>query len=326
MKSLSRIWLVAVVAAIPFISCKKDELPEKDLPEDKGDISFYANIPWTYADDAQVDHNLFYMVDDGPFVYSRTHLALVPESKQLKAFKKRGLNLNNLTSPVSVSVYCSDCPSSGYPDVFEDKIDDIDISFTAVDKGLCINISNFEWDKAYKIVADYTVDTGIRAVTYIKTFDRNRERIQLPLQEYTFTLNYLDESTGFGYVTNILPVLNHYYWESEHIGPAVKNAFEDRKLISKNDFTSIESFNEKELKNIDSFNLDSPDIMLYLTLDDLHFETTILFKEAVLKGDTFSTGKADKNGVIEGEVVDLEFNTYIGQSVESTFKFNYKEN
>ena len=110
-------------------------------------------------------------------------------------------------------------------EVFDDQEDYVTISFTVAGDALCVNISDFEWDKAYKMVADYMIDTEIRTVIYINTFDRNRESVILPLQEYTFTLNYFDESTGFGYKKDLLGLAKYYYWKSESIGGAVKTAF-----------------------------------------------------------------------------------------------------
>ena len=326
MKTTLRICLLAVIAALTLLACKKEPQPEPEPePEPDREIRFDAKVPWTYSEDAGIDHNLYYAVGD-EFIYSRTFLPLEADAQKLAKFlKDNSLNIYNLADHSrSVKIYSADIPSEGEPEYEKETTLKLK-KLTVVDGKLCANIQDFQWDKMYKIVIGYKFEENeVSATIYITTTDRNREQILLPMQEYTFTLNTFDEETGLGYIKS----KGYYYWKSDPLAEVIKKAYETSGVTSQGDFESVELFGELELQGaVDEDEDDS--IRKYVTFNTTCFylETKTTFTKAVLTGSTFYSGEKDEDGVIFlGNENERILTSYIGECIVIPIKFNYRKN
>ena len=286
------------------------------------DVTAKAKIAWTWAEDAEVDHNLFYETGEKPTIYSRKALPLeFPEG----VIEEIGSQLDGKT-PTSVTVT--------YKDEGEDvPVDYLKISnFALKDGKLTADVEDFEWDKTYTVDLKFG---GLTVIGTLTTVDRNREAVVIPGYEYTFDIGKLNEETGFGYVEpesseSTTATEGYYHWEGESIAAAVFAAFKEAAVIAAEAFADLNAFSAAELVTIMTGNPsgDPESASAYVRINEETRcpLTTSAFTEAVLKGTVFSSGVADADVAtqIVGNTVYLYVTTYIGERVEIPFTFNYR--
>ena len=297
------------------IEIKRSEVYRMDALEPDAEAAFTAKIVWTYAEDAEADHNIYYETDEGPSVYSRKALPLeFPEG----VIEKIGSKLNGAT-PTSVTVTVKN-------NADEEVIDEyIKISNFALTEGkLTVDVEDFEWDQTYTVTAEFT---GLTLTGTLTTTDRNREAVTLEGYEYTFDINKMDAETGFGYVEQE-PVENSYYtWESGDMTADIYKAFLDAGVLSEDDFEDVVSFGTADLADKIQSGDPAGTAQGYVNIDktQIRLETLKSLTAKVLK-EMFNSGEQDsaEPNVFIGKEMTRIFTTYIGQTVIVPVRFHYR--
>ena len=299
------------------IEIKRSEVYRMDALEPDAEAAFTAKIVWTYSEDAEVDHNIYYATEEEPSEYSRKALPLeFPEG----VIDKIGSKLDGAT-PTSVTVTVKN-------NVDEEVIDEyIKISNFALKEGkLTVDVEDFEWDQTYTVTAEFT---GLTLTGTLTTTDRNREAVTLDLvAEYTFDINKLDSETGFGYIEKE-PVKDSWYkWESEPLTDAIYAAYLNGGVITKDDFANADEFFKEEVEDEVRAAPSSGSAKEFVTVsrETACPSTTFDFKASVLKGEVCSSGKADPDDPyrIVGNDLDRRITTYIGQEVIIPIRLSYR--
>lgn len=283
--------------------------------------AFAASVTWTYADDADVDHNLFYG-SEGTTRYSREALPLGVDASIVT---KYGEEIAAAT-PEGVTVTVAD-PETG------DTVpaDDVTVSnITLKDGDLVADVEGFLWDKVYGVSVEYALSgSELTLDGSLTTVDRKREPVTLDLvAEYTFDINKLDSETGFGYIEKE-PVKDSWYkWESEPLTDAIYAAYLNGGVITKDDFANADEFFKEEVEDEVRAAPSSGSAKEFVTVsrETACPSTTTDFKASVLKGEVCSSGKADPDDPyrIVGNDLDRRITTYIGQEVIIPIRLSYR--
>ena len=334
------------------------------------DLTLPKPIEWTYANDADVDHNRFYETEgnkeyfrvDQPIVIN-TDLAKIAEEYGITPADLVGIEPTDKTrsfikydveevdakgAKVAYEVRFVDGAYVAYQkDEVAEAISPLKISHVDLDAkkpALEMNITNFEWDKTYSVTANYYYLEGgkvsvIVAVNLVfNTFDRNREPVTLPVNEFTFDINGFDAKTGFGYIANAEDAAASWYkWRGASQQAEIKAAFETvteagLSVTKAADFKDLAAFAAAELTQ-KVFNAAKPgNAYGYVGIDDndQHGFTTENFVASVLqkfaqkdeKGN-FVQDKEDPYKFL-GQVIYRNITTYIGEEVIIPFQFNWK--
>ena len=155
------------------------------ITKPQGSVIVSADIVWTYAQDADTDHAVFYEGAEPKYTHTAEPVTIDETSAA------------TLESTLGITLADFDHKT---PDTWriEDEdgniVDDFDIQgVTITEDGLVADFVGFEWDKTYTLVADYELDAALVTVKgTITTTDRNRELIQITLPDYLIALNGAD--------------------------------------------------------------------------------------------------------------------------------------
>ena len=295
-----------------------------------GEVAVETEIVWTYELDANVDHNLFYEDEqvDGGTVYTREDYAVTINADDL-AYLEENLDITLESfagkEPKEYTITYVDEETGEEVDVTESVV--IDGVAITEDGKLTINISNFEWDKVYTVVATYELEAATITVNgTITTIDRNREKVVLGPYEHTFVVNG-DEFNG-----------TYYVWASEPQHAAIFEAFDKEGVINvkgetiqNGDFeydAEQEDFNEAELEGKLRMADPSGTAKGYIDFNrnDIVLNTLKTLTPEVLAGELFNSGVRDENdpNLWLGNVVTRNVTTFIGEEVEIQIIFNFK--
>ena len=285
------------------------------------EAAFTADIVWTYADDAEVDHNLFYVTGETPEAYSREALPLTVDESIVE---KYGTELDGAV-PDGVTVMCVD-DEGGEVDV----TGEVTVSGLAVADGvLTAGIEGFEWDKTYTVTMTFALSsTELTLTGTVTTTDRNREMITIPALGYVFEINKLDEETGFGYLEQDPVENSYYYWKSDDMKADIYAAFLEAGIITTDDFADADAFAEADLTGKVMMSDPAGTAGGYASVDksDICLETLPTLTASVLAGDPFNSGERDGDdpNLWPGNVVTSNITTYIGEEVEIPFQLDFK--
>ncbi|MBR3485097.1 MAG: hypothetical protein IKH40_02060 [Bacteroidales bacterium] len=141
---------------------------------------FTAEIAWTYAEDAEMDHEVYYEGADPLYAHTA-----VPLGVDAATVAKYGEEIDG-TVPTEVTVNVVD-PKTG--DIL--PADDVTLSNIALKDGeLVADIEGFEWDQLYQITVLFELNTcDLTLEGTLATVDRDRTQIEIELPEYAFVLN-----------------------------------------------------------------------------------------------------------------------------------------
>ena len=310
-----------------------------EITKPLGAVDACAEIIWTYENDADVDHNLFYPDEqvEGGTIYQRLVYNITLDEEDLTFLKtKLDVDINDFAGlePKEPTVAIADLPEEGAEPVFADPIAlseaDLKIENVAIKDGKLYADFSFPqegWNKIYKIVAPYETETALITVNgVVTTIDRNREKVVLGPYEYTFIVNGEDFYDGY------------YHWTSEPLHADVFEAFDAEGVINVKGITlengdfeydaDQEDFNAAELEGKLRMADPSGTAKGYVDFDrnEIVLNTLSTLTPEVLAGDLFSSGErseTDPNLWIGNEVT-RNVTTYIGEEVELVIIFNYK--
>ena len=287
------------------------------------EAGFTAEIAWEYSEDAEVDHEQFY---EGPDAsdYGR---AAVPLTVDASVIEKFGDELDGIT-PDAVTVTCKDDAGDDVDVSDEVVIDDV----TVTDGVLTVSVTGFAWDKTYSVTIEKLLSSSDLVLSgTLTTVDRAREPIVLEtVNGYTFTLGEYDDDSGYGYSGDATgDGSGWYYWDGNDLSGEIFAAFQSAGLVTDEDCPDVESFASAELGGnvVPADPASIPEgVTAYVSLStDMYLYTLDTFKEAILKGDVFSSGapSASDPEVVQGNTLYLCFTTYLGQEVQVPFAFSY---
>ncbi|MCR5549130.1 MAG: choice-of-anchor J domain-containing protein [Bacteroidales bacterium] len=285
---------------------------------------FAAEITWTYAEDAETDHDVFY---EGEGTYGRTALTLDADAATVAKYGEE----IDATEPKEVTVSVIN-PDGG--DAL--PADDVKVSNIALKDGeLVADVVGFAWDVLYQVTIQYELSTcDLTLEGTLATADRSREPIVLEtVSEYTFTLGECDEEMGYGYSGDSQGTGDGwYYWAGDDLDGEIFAAFQSAGLVAADYYADLDSFSASELgDNVSPADPASiPEgVGTYVGLSTcgMSLYTTDSFTEAVLTGDLFSSGVPSTSDslLVQGDTLYLCYTTYLGQEVQIPFVFNYKD-
>lgn len=305
-----------------------------EITKPLGEVDVDAEIVWTWEYDAVVDHNLFYETGEEPTIYARVALPINVNEEQAKALEDNlAVTINDFSGlePKKLTITVP-AEEEGADPV---EVTDLKIENVAIKDGkLYADISNFKWDTVYTITAEYELEAALITVNgTLTTVDRNREKVVLDLNEYTFIVNYFDEETGFGFIEDP----GYYYWASDPFYSSIFKAFVDNDVINVKDVVDFvyddeeDEFSDSELEGKMKMAAESGTAKGYIDIhnkagDPVYGETLSTLTSSVLAGEIFNSGVRDENdpNLWIGNVVTRIITTYIGEEVEIPFKFNIK--
>lgn len=301
-----------------------------EIVKPQGEVAADATIVWTYALDADVDHNLFYGAE-GATTYTRTEYAVNLKQEDVEyIFTNLPITFDdfegvNAELKITMPGETEDAEPVDVTDKFlitHDKI---------VDGGLVVD---FEfpiefWDKVLTVTAVYHLDLADITVNgVVTTVDRNREKVVLGPYTHTFIVNDPEEYYD-----------GYYHWTSDPLYGDIFKAFNDEHVINlelneDGDFeydAEKEEFAVAELEGKLKAAKDAGTAKGYIDIKnaedvDVYAWTMKTVTPEVLAGDIFSSGKRDENdpNLWLGNTVTRNITTYIGEEVEFSFIFNYK--
>ena len=316
-----------------------------EITKPQGKVEADAKIVWTWANDAIVDHNLFYENEqeqdeagETPTIYKRVALPINLNAEQMAALETNlGLTLENFShlTPNTLKITTTDETGA------EVEVTDLQITNVAIKDGkLLADIANFAWDKVYKIVAVYNglgadnkplLDADGQAVDFpaeieltvtLTTVDRNREKVVLGPYEHTFVVNGEEFVDGY------------YHWTSDALHRDVFKAFDAEDVINVEDVVDFafdadqDGFNEGELEGKLRMADPSGSAAGYIDFNrsDIVLNTLSTLTPEVLAGELFNSGKRSEENpnLWLGNPVTRNVTTYIGEEVELTVIFNYE--
>ena len=307
-----------------------------------GEVAIDATIVWTYAEDADVDHNLFYETGEDPQIYSREQYAINVSEEDAEYLKTNlDIDLDSFKKAVPTSFVLSYVdketgetveveydPVTGKP-VDEEAVAPTIDGVTITDEGLFANITDFEWDQVYTIVAVYELDDATITVNgTITTIDRNREPVVIGPYEHTFIVNDPEEYYD-----------GYYHWTSESVEGDIFKAFDEESVINlelneEGDFeydAEKAEFAVAELEGKLKAAAERGTAWGYIDIknatgSDVYAWTMKTVTPEVLAGDIFSSGERSEEdpNLWLGNTVTRNITTYIGEEVQFSFIFNYK--
>ena len=301
-----------------------------EIVKPQGEVAAEATIVWTYALDAEVDHNLFYGAD-GATTYTRVKYPVNLNEEDVQyIFDNLPITFEdfegvNAELKVTMPGETEDDDPVDVTDKFiitHDKI---------VDNGLVVDFEFPQdlWGKVFKVTAVYHLDVADITVNgVVTTVDRNREKVVLGPYEHTFIVNDPDEYYD-----------GYYHWTSDPLYGDIFKAFNDNHVINlelneDGDFeydAEKEEFAVAELEGKLKAAKDAGTAKGYIDIKnaedvDVYAWTMKTVTPEVLAGDIFSSGERDENdpNLWLGNTVTRNITTYIGEEVEFSFIFNYK--
>ena len=307
-----------------------------------GEVAIDATIVWTYVYDADVDHNLFYETGEDPQIYSREQYAINVSEEDAEYLKTNlDIDLDSFKKAVPTSFVLSYVdketgetveveydPATGKP-VDEEAVAPTIDGVTITDEGLFANITDFEWDQVYTIVAVYELDDATITVNgTITTIDRNREPVVIGPYEHTFIVNDPEEYYD-----------GYYHWTSESVEGDIFKAFDEESVINlelneEGDFeydAEKAEFAVAELEGKLKAAAEPGTARGYIDIknatgSDVYAWTMKTVTPEVLAGDIFSSGERSEEdpNLWLGNTVTRNITTYIGEEVQFSFIFNYK--
>ena len=338
------------------------------ITKELGEIAVSAEAIWTWdwnkdgevkidgevanLGDALIDHNLFYG-EDGPTDYVRMVWPVAIDEEGYKKLQDdlgielddfAGLSPNEETFKIEVADRLNDEGEEIADEdlVFEALADDatFEIANVAIKDGkLFADFLNFEWDKVYKITAEYELQFAVITVNgTFKTYDRNREPVTINKYEYTFGINEFDEESGNGYKPGENGNPGYYYWKSEPMHEAIFKVFDAEGVINVRDNVDFEfdadqeAFNEGELDtHIRAYNEEPGPGTAFKYVDINRNGIYAVTKSAnsqisakdLLELNTREQDPDDPYKFL-GKVITRYITTYIGEVVEIPFQFNYR--
>ena len=341
------------------------------IVKEQGSIDVSADAVWTWAwnqgpdaenlGDALVDHNLYYE-EEGPDQYVRLAWPVtIDEAGAKKLMDDLGVGLEDFAGlepdPQNPKAYVIEVADRVDEEgneiaaedlVFEPLADDSDFvieNVAIVDGELVADFVAFDWDKVYKITAVYELPEATITVNGLfKTYDRNREPVELDLYEYTFGINEFDEETGFGYKAGENGAAGYYYWKTPEMNQAIFDIFVATGVIDVNpegvradfvDFETVEDFFEGELHNkTQTYEEDGQAVAGTAN------KYVIIRKQTAIYGETRSNNKQisaadllamnsglqspDDPYVFLGNILYRNITSYIGEKIVIPFRFNYR--
>ena len=232
--------------------------------------------------------------------------------------------------------------------VFEALADDaaFKIENVAIKDGkLFADFLNFEWDKVYKVTAEYELQYAVITVNGIfKTYDRNREPVTINKYEYTFGINEFDEESGNGYKPGADGAPGYYYYKSPAMKDAIFAAFVENGVIDVNpagvregfaDFEDVDAFWTGELYNrTETYEEDGATVagtankyVIIRKTDGTYAETRSNKKQISAK-DLLAMNSGvqspDDPYVFLGNELYRYITSYIGEKIVIPFQFNYR--
>ena len=310
-----------------------------EITKPLGAVDASAEIIWTYENDADVDHNLFYPDEqvEGGTVYQRLVYNITLDEEDLTFLKtKLDVDITDFAGlePKEPTVAIADLPKDGAEPVFADPIAlseaDLKIENVAIKDGKLYADFSFPqegWNKIYKIVAPYETETALITVNgVVTTIDRNREKVVLGPYVHTFVVNGEEFVDGY------------YHWTSEPLHADVFGAFDLNGVINVKGITlengdfvyddDQEDFNKAELEGKLRMADPSGTAKGYVDFnrDDIVLNTLPTLTPEVLASEIFSTleRSEDDPNLWVGKEVTRNVTTYIGEEVELVMIFNYK--
>ena len=310
-----------------------------EITKPLGAVDATAEIIWTYENDADVDHNLFYPEEqvEGGTVYQRLAYNITLDEEDVTFLKnKLDVDITDFAGlePKNPTVAIADIPEEGAEPVFADPIAlsecDLTIENVAIKDGKLYADFVFPqeaWNKIYKIVAPYETETALITLNgVVTTIDRNREKVVLGPYEHTFIVNGEEFVDGY------------YHWTSDKLNGDVFEAFDAEGVINVKGIT-LENGDFKY--NADQKKFDAAELEGKLRMadpsgtakgyvdfnrNDIVLNTLSTLTPEVLAGEIFNSGKRSETdpNLWLGNEVTRNVTTYIGEEVELVMIFNFK--
>ena len=342
------------------------------ITKELGEIAVSADAVWTWdwnkdgvveldgepvdLGDALIDHNRYYKVEQADTNYVRMVWPVdIDEDGAAKLAEDLGITLENFKhlTPKSLEVQVADRVVDGVEVaddalVFADLADDaaFKIENVAIKDGkLFADFLNFEWDKVYKVTAEYELQFAVITVNgTFKTYDRNREPVTINKYEYTFGINEFDEETGLGYKAGENGAPGYYYYKSPAMKDAIFAAFVENGVIDVNpagvregfaDFEDVDAFWTGELYNrTETYEEDGATVagtankyVIIRKTDGTYAETRSNKKQISAK-DLLAMNSGvqspDDPYVFLGNELYRYITSYIGEKIVIPFQFNYR--
>ena len=366
-----------VAATYTFKSDVSEFTDEGDvtITKELGEIAVSANAVWTWdwnkdgvveldgepvdLGDALIDHNRYYKVEQADTNYVRmvwpvdideAGFAKLQADLGIELKDFAGLTPNEETFKIEVADRLNAAGEEIADEdlVFEALADDatFEIANVAIKDGkLFADFLNFEWDKVYKVTAEYELQFAVITVNGIfKTYDRNREPVTINKYEYTFGINEFDEESGNGYKPGADGAPGYYYYKSPAMKDAIFAAFVENGIIDVNpagvredfaDFEDVDAFWTGELADrTHTYEEDGVTIagsankyVIIRKTDGTYAETRSNKKQISAK-DLLAMNSGvqspDDPYVFLGNVLERNITSYIGEKIVIPFQFNYR--
>jgi len=368
-----------VAATYTFKSDVSEFTDEGDvtITKELGEIAVSANAVWTWdwnkdgvvvdettgepvdLGDALIDHNRYYKVEQADTNYVRmvwpvdideAGFAKLQADLGIKLEDFAGLTPNEETFKIEVADRLNAAGEEIADEdlVFEALADDatFEIANVAIKDGkLFADFLNFEWDKVYKVTAEYELQFAVITVNgTFKTYDRNREPVTINKYEYTFGINEFDEESGNGYKPGADGAPGYYYYKSPAMKDAIFAAFVENGIIDVNpagvredfvDFEDVDAFWTGELADrTHTYEEDGVTIagsankyVIIRKTDGTYAETRSNKKQISAK-DLLAMNSGvqspDDPYVFLGNVLERNITSYIGEKIVIPFQFNYR--
>ena len=345
------------------------------ITKELGSIAVSADAVWTWdwnkdgvveldgepvdLGDALIDHNRYYKVEQADTNYVRmvwpvdideAGFAKLQADLGIELEDFAGLTPNEETFKIEVADRLNAAGEEIADEdlVFEALADDatFEIANVAIKDGkLFADFLNFEWDKVYKVTAEYELQFAVITVNgTFKTYDRNREPVTINKYEYTFGINEFDEETGLGYKAGADGAPGYYYYKSPAMKDAIFAAFVENGVIDVNpagvregfaDFEDVDAFWTGELYNrTETYEEDGATVagtankyVIIRKTDGTYAETRSNKKQISAK-DLLAMNSGvqspDDPYVFLGNELYRYITSYIGEKIVIPFQFNYR--
>ena len=298
-------------------------------PTVKIDLSLEKPVTWTYANDADIDHNRFYLTE-GSKEYFRKDLVVKIDTDLEEVAEKFGITPADLQGlyPTSenrmiVKYDVEEVNAKGKKEAYEVRVNFTGFGPNAepvysryengevVDKpalkighvdldpktgALDMNITNFEWDKTYTVNAKYYyVDHFFGSVSVIVDVNFVFNTVDRSRADVTIPVQDVTFAiNGADYQKN--EGAGWYKWVGKSQQEAIKKAFVEGGVITAADFETVADFAESELVDeiVDVITNNPNDLYGYVAVsqDKQIASTTDLFTPSALQ----QFAKKDKNG------------------------------
>ena len=254
---------------------------------------FSAEVAWTYAEDADKDHEVYYEGADP--LYARTALPLGVDAATVAKYGEE----IDATEPTEVTVNVVD-PTTG--DIL--PADDVTVSNIALKDGeLVADIEGFEWDAVYNITVLFELNTcDLTLEGTLATVDRDRTLIEIELPEYAFVLN------GDDYDADV----DIYTGQPQDFQDLLFAAFQEKGIINQDpsapdfedadDFVGVENNGKEGHLRVNT----TEDNSIYIVIADDNATAILISPEL-------------KEVYESGEPQTMYLTTYTGQKVKLTW-------